>query len=126
MPKMSHDRGCYCGRERYEYEDCPRKDCHKKNLFKEELKMPTRPKAYRIFREKIGRTYNSKEIAIAAAKAEAEMYPDEKIFIAELKEYYVYEQPKKTGKIIRRYYKPEKENEDVKVQEDSRLFRSET
>jgi len=24
---MSHDRGCYCGREKYEYADCDRKDC---------------------------------------------------------------------------------------------------
>lgn len=24
---MSHDRGCLCGREKYEYEDCKRKDC---------------------------------------------------------------------------------------------------
>lgn len=28
---MSHDRGCPCGRERYEYEDCPENDCYKKS-----------------------------------------------------------------------------------------------
>jgi len=27
---MSHDRGCPCGRERYEYDDCDRPDCYKK------------------------------------------------------------------------------------------------
>ena len=29
---MSHDRGCFCGRERWEYNDCPNPDCHKKRL----------------------------------------------------------------------------------------------
>lgn len=37
---MSHDRGCPCGREKYEYRDCDRADCvhrneassHKKNV----------------------------------------------------------------------------------------------
>ena len=24
---MSHDRGCHCGREKYEYDDCPKTDC---------------------------------------------------------------------------------------------------
>lgn len=32
---MSHDRGCHCGREKYEYDDCPEKDCHKRKLMKE-------------------------------------------------------------------------------------------
>lgn len=27
---MSHDRGCSCGREKGEYDDCPAKDCIKK------------------------------------------------------------------------------------------------
>lgn len=27
---MSHDRGCSCGREKYEYSDCDRSDCHHK------------------------------------------------------------------------------------------------
>jgi hypothetical protein len=27
---VSHDRGCPCGREKYEYEDCTRTDCFKK------------------------------------------------------------------------------------------------
>lgn len=26
---MSHDRGCYCGRESYEFQDCLRADCTK-------------------------------------------------------------------------------------------------
>jgi hypothetical protein len=25
---MSHDRGCYCGREKYEYNDCTRDGCY--------------------------------------------------------------------------------------------------
>lgn len=29
---MSHDRGCFCGRERWEYDDCPDSNCHKKEL----------------------------------------------------------------------------------------------
>ncbi len=27
---MSHDRGCLCGREFYEYRDCPESDCYKR------------------------------------------------------------------------------------------------
>jgi len=27
---MSHDRGCYCGREKYEYHDCPIDGCNKR------------------------------------------------------------------------------------------------
>ena len=27
---MSHDRGCFCGREKYEYQDCDREDCTNK------------------------------------------------------------------------------------------------
>ena len=27
---MSHDRGCYCGKESYEYEDCTKNNCYKK------------------------------------------------------------------------------------------------
>lgn len=27
---MSHDRGCPCGKEKYEYDDCTRKDCYKR------------------------------------------------------------------------------------------------
>lgn len=27
---MSHDRGCYCGKEAYEYHDCDYSDCVKK------------------------------------------------------------------------------------------------
>lgn len=27
---MSHDRGCHCGRERYEYDTCPNEDCYKR------------------------------------------------------------------------------------------------
>ena len=36
---MSHDRGCYCGRERWEYGDCSNPDCHKKTLFSTEPKV---------------------------------------------------------------------------------------
>lgn len=28
---MSHDRGCPCGREKYEYDDCTRKDCDRRS-----------------------------------------------------------------------------------------------
>lgn len=28
---MSHDRGCACGREKYEYDDCTSKSCFKRN-----------------------------------------------------------------------------------------------
>jgi len=27
---MSHDRGCYCGREKYEYDDCTRENCSRR------------------------------------------------------------------------------------------------
>lgn len=27
---MSHDRGCYCGLEKYEYDDCKKSDCWKR------------------------------------------------------------------------------------------------
>ncbi len=27
---MSHDRGCPCGREKWDYASCPEEDCHKK------------------------------------------------------------------------------------------------
>jgi len=27
---MSHDRGCPCGKEKYEYDDCTRRDCPQK------------------------------------------------------------------------------------------------
>lgn len=27
---MGHDRGCYCGREPYEYRDCERPNCHRR------------------------------------------------------------------------------------------------
>ena len=27
---MSHDRGCPCGRERYDYDTCPNEDCYKR------------------------------------------------------------------------------------------------
>lgn len=37
---MSHDRGCHCGREPYEYDDCTNSNCHKKNLWKDPVKMP--------------------------------------------------------------------------------------
>jgi 6-pyruvoyltetrahydropterin/6-carboxytetrahydropterin synthase len=30
---MSHDRGCSCGREKYEYSDCPNPDCAKRSFF---------------------------------------------------------------------------------------------
>ena len=29
---MSHDRGCYCGRERWEYDSCSEPQCYKKKL----------------------------------------------------------------------------------------------
>lgn len=29
---MSHDRGCRCGRERWEYSQCPDRHCYKKAL----------------------------------------------------------------------------------------------
>ena len=32
--KMSHDRGCYCGKEPYEYSDCTKKDCSRKQTKK--------------------------------------------------------------------------------------------
>lgn len=28
---MSHDRGCYCGREKYEYDDCPDATCDRRS-----------------------------------------------------------------------------------------------
>lgn len=28
---MSHDRGCYCGREKYEYDDCIRENCSRRS-----------------------------------------------------------------------------------------------
>lgn len=34
---MSHDRGCPCGREKYEYEDCPRKDCMRHDTWLETI-----------------------------------------------------------------------------------------
>lgn len=30
---MSHDRGCPCGREPYDYNDCTVVDCHKRNMW---------------------------------------------------------------------------------------------
>lgn len=30
---MSHDRGCFCGREKWDYDSCPSTDCWKKQLW---------------------------------------------------------------------------------------------
>ena len=40
---MSHDRGCPCGRESYEYDTCPKEDCYKRTRT---MTMKTEPKRY--------------------------------------------------------------------------------
>ena len=40
---MSHDRGCPCGRERDEYDTCPKEDCYKRTRT---MTMKTEPKRY--------------------------------------------------------------------------------
>lgn len=112
---MSHDRGCFCGRERYEYEDCPKADCRKKNkeaIVKKAKPMPKRTKSYVVTRQTATPIYHTKDQAIIVAKAMAETYPDTPIHVSEVKENYTFEQPQKKGKIIRRYFKPE-EPKDV-------------
>lgn len=67
--------------------------------------MPKRPKAYVVTKQTATPIYHDKETAIDAAKNSAKMYPGVIFHIAEVKENYIYEAPKKEGKIKRSYYK---------------------
>lgn len=45
---MSHDRGCPCGREKYEYDDCTRADCFKKEKPVEKKDNAYKANAYQV------------------------------------------------------------------------------